>query len=158
MKRETEKTRLSSKRISSKMNYDISSFSMEEYTEAMALWKASGGIVLSGADEPVPMAAYLERNPNMSFAAKHEGRLVGVVLCGHDGRRGYLHHLAVAVAHQRKGVGKKLVQCCLDALKRAGIQKCHLFLVSNNSEGLAFWIKIGWFPRNDMGVVSRFVD
>ena len=140
------------------MEYRITPFVMEDYEAAMALWRASRGIVISGADEPGPLAAYLARNPGTNFAAKQAGCLVGTVLCGNDGRRGYLHHLAVAAAHQRKGLGTKLVRSCLDALREKGLQKCHLFLEASNTHGLAFWEKAGWFLRTDMNVMSRFID
>jgi len=111
--------------------------------EALALWAASEGVGLRGADEPAALARYLARNPGLSLAARDGRRMVGAVLCGHDGRRGYLHHLAVAASHRRRGIGRDLVERCLDGLRREGIAKCHLFVYHDNVAGQAFWRSIG---------------
>jgi ribosomal protein S18 acetylase RimI-like enzyme len=133
----------------------IESMTMDHYDEVMALWKKSENIGLSSADQREKIQAYLDRNPGMSFVAKDNGAIVGAALCGHDGRRGYLHHLAVAKSHQNKGTGRKLVERCLESLGNDGIKKCHLFVFQKNKEGKAFWEKIGWTPRTDIQVVSR---
>lgn len=125
------------------------------YDRVMALWQATEGIGLSDADERERIAAYLARNPGLSFVALADGAVVGAVLCGHDGRRGYLHHLAVAPAFRGRGIGRELVGACLAGLKGAGIQKCHLFVYRDNAEGRAFWERIGWHWRRELGIVSR---
>ncbi len=136
------------------MKYDIVPFTMQAYEEVIALWRASEGIGLSSADSEERIAAYLERNPGMSFIAIAEGRIIGAVLCGHDGRRGYLHHLAVDKEFRYLGVGQALVEKCLQALQTLGIQKCHLFLIETNLEGRKFWEKVGWTLRRDIAVMS----
>lgn len=110
---------------------------------------------MSGADEREHIESYLARNPTMSFVATENGKIIGAVLCGHDGRRGYLHHLAVAETHQKKGIGKKLTERCLESLRNIGIQKCHLFVYHTNTNGKVFWEKIGWSMRSDIQVVSK---
>jgi len=137
------------------MKIMIERMTIDHYDEVIALWKKSENIGLSGADERARIEAYLARNPGMSFVAKENGVIVGAALCGHDGRRGYLHHLAVAESQQKKGTGRKLTERCLESLGNAGIKKCHLFLFYKNEEGKAFWEKIGWTPRTDIQVVSR---
>ena len=132
------------------MNILIESMTMAHYADVIALWKKSENIGLSNADEREKIEAYLARNPGMSFVAKDNGVIVGAALCGHDGRRGYLHHLAVAKSHQKKGTGRKLTERCLESLGNAGIKKCHLFVFQKNKEGKAFWEKIGWTPRTDI--------
>ena len=130
---------------------------IDDYDAVLALWKASEGIGLSAADERPAIARYLERNPGMSFVACQEGRIVGAVLCGHDGRRGYMHHLAVAPPCRRQGLGRQLVERCLVALAATGIDKCHLFVFGGNSAGVAFWKRIGWTERTDLAILSTQV-
>lgn len=137
------------------MNIEILPFTMDSYPEVMALWQASEGIGLSSADSEERIAFYLDRNPGMSFIAKSAGKVVGAVLCGHDGRRGYLHHLAVDQAFRQHGIGQTLVEKCLQALQALGIQKCHLFLIETNLEGRKFWKKVGWTLRRDIAVMSK---
>ena len=127
---------------------------IEDYDEAVGLWHAVEGLQLRTVDSRDGIARYLERNPGCSFAARVRGVLVGTALCGHDGRRGYLHHLAVAPEHRRYGVATALVECCLDALERRGIAKCLAFVIADNTSGLSFWTRIGWQLRGDLAVVS----
>jgi putative acetyltransferase len=137
------------------MNILIEAMTIDHYDEVIDLWKKSENIGLSRADQREKIKAYLDRNPGMSFVAKDNGVIVGAALCGHDGRRGYLHHLAVAKSHQKKGTGRKLTERCLESLGNAGIKKCHLFVFQKNKEGKAFWEKIGWTPRTDIQVVCK---
>ncbi|HIC90022.1 MAG TPA: GNAT family N-acetyltransferase, partial [Anaerolineae bacterium] len=101
----------------------------------------------------------LDRNPGFSFVARDGRLLVGAILCGHDGRRGYIHHLAVYRRHRHKGIGRELVERSLHALKRVGIRKCHIFVFSDNQEAIAFWKHIGWTERIELTMMSqRIVD
>ncbi len=118
------------------------------------LWQITEGIGLSESDSPEHIAAYLKRNPGMSFVAISGDVLIGAVLSGTDGRRGYLHHLAVDPAWRGLGIGRRLVAHCLQALRRAGLPKCHLFLFRANRSGRRFWEHIGWSLRSDLDVVS----
>ena len=93
---------------------------MTDYEPAYALWKRTDGIGLSQADERHNIAHFLQCNPGMSFVAEEDGALVGAVLCGTDARRGFLHHLAVDASRRRAGIGRMLVERCLDALARRG--------------------------------------
>ena len=132
----------------------IRPFELTDHAAAIDLWQATEGIGLSASDSRTNTAAYLERNPGMSFVACHNGTLIGAVLCGTDGRRGYLHHLAVDKRFRSRGIGRQLVAHCLQALRRAGLPKCHLFLYRSNRSGYEFWRKIGWSRRSDLDVVS----
>ena len=127
---------------------------MTDYADVRTLWEACEGVGLSDADRPEALSAYLERNPDMSCVAVEDGRVVGAALCGHDGRRGYLNHLAVHPAHRRRGIARRLVAHCLAALQQAGIAKCHLFIFSTNAAGRRFWQHIGWELRSDLAVAS----
>ena len=130
---------------------------MADYEPALALWKATEGMGLSSADEPAAIERYLLRNPGMSFVAYDEAELAGTVLCGHDGRRGYLHHLAVSAGYRRQGVGRELARCALAALHAEGIEKCHLFVYSKNQLGRAFWCAAGWHERPELVLMSTDV-
>ncbi len=129
--------------------------SILDHGAALALWQEVEGIGLSAADERDAIASYLERNPDLSFVAWDGDLLVGAVLCGHDGRRGFIHHLAVRESHRRLGVGRMLVEYCLNGLREQGIGKCHLFVYRANTAAQAFWQEIGWTQRDDLHIMSR---
>lgn len=135
--------------------FSILPFTPADYDEACALWKKSEGIGLSDADTRQAVQRYLKRNPGTSFVARMDGELAGAVLSGTDGRRGYLHHLAVAKPYRKLGMGKKLVEHCMDALRKAGITRCHIFVYRENKAGKIFWEQTGWFERNDLAIMSR---
>lgn len=137
------------------MRVDYDEFKIIDYQKVISLWKSCKGIGISSADSKDRVQAYLRQNLGMSFVAKYQKEIVGAVLCGHDGRRGYLHHLAVHPAYRNQGIGRSLVERCVTALQRIGIQKCHLFIFNSNIEGIQFWEKIGWSPRNDLEIVSK---
>jgi ribosomal protein S18 acetylase RimI-like enzyme len=129
-----------------------------DYDAVLALWQASEGIGLNESDTREAIAAYLVRNPGSSLVAESEGVIVGALLCGHDGRRGYLHHLAVASPHRRRGLGRTLVGESLARLRAQGITKCNIFLFANNAAGRAFWLREGWAPREDLVVVQKAIS
>ncbi len=132
----------------------ITPMTIADYDEVIALWQSTPGIGLSDADSREGIQRYLESNPRMSFVARSGGKLVGAALCGHDGRRGYLHHLAVHPDHRKSGTGRLLSERCLTALKNEGITRCHIFVYANNTVGLAFWNKLGWYERTEMKLMS----
>ena len=136
----------------------IEPFHIDRYGEVYALWDRCSGVGLSSADERDQIAAYLARNPGLSFLAVDGPKVVGAVLGGHDGRRGYIHHLAVDDDYRRRGIGRRLVKKCLAALEEEGIQKCHLFIFHENEGGIAFWQSEGWTLRRDIMVVSKHLD
>ncbi|NNG02028.1 MAG: GNAT family N-acetyltransferase [Desulfobacteraceae bacterium] len=140
------------------MNVDITHFEIKSYDDVYALWQQCEGVGLSEADARENITAYLTRNPGMSFVATSHDKIVGVVLAGHDGRRGYIHHLAVHPDHRRRHIASELMDCCLTALSGAGILKCHLFIFKNNRNGIAFWKAAGWTPRSDISVISKNID
>ena len=123
--------------------------------ELLLFWGNIPGVGLSDADTLPGLSSYLDRNPGLSFVVRHEGKIVGAVLCGHEGRRGYLHHLAVAAEHRRQGIGKTLVEQCLSKLGALGIQKCNIFVYCDNHDGSGFWQRSGWLDRSDLKVMQR---
>ena len=136
------------------MDLGIRVFRPDDHAQAQALWSSTEGVGLSSADSSENIARFLERNPGLSFVATDSEGVVGTILCGHDGRRGLIHHLAVASAHRRKGLGRILVKEALAALRRDGIEKCHLLVFHQNSEGRAFWLRIGAEERTTLGLFS----
>jgi|GEM_PF-1093227 len=113
----------------------------DDYDDVLALWEGCEGIWLHprAGDGREDIARYLERNQGLSLAARVEGALAGAVLCGHDGRRGSLNHLAVAPAFRGQGIGRALVERCLAALGEQGIARCNILVVAGNEAGRQFW-------------------
>ena len=132
----------------------IKAMSPGDYEEVFDLWEASDGIGLSGSDSRAGIGGFLAANPGLSLVARIDGQLVGAVLCGQDGRRGYNHHLAVSPPHRRKGIGARLVRQCIEELRGRGIPKCHLFVFQANDHAAAFWESIGWTPRTELKTFS----
>ena len=133
----------------------IAPMQANDYDEVLALWKSSEGITIDVSDSRQAIQAYLSRNPGLSFIARDKGILVGAVLGGHDGRRGFLHHLAVAPAYRRKGTGRSLSERVLASLEKLGLLKCHLFVHAGNRNALAFWESAGWSRRSDIVTFSK---
>jgi ribosomal protein S18 acetylase RimI-like enzyme len=133
-------------------------FDIGMYDRVLSLWRQCTGIGLSSADEKDRIEAYLERNPQMSFVAMTGNQIIGAILGGHDGRRGYIHHLAVHPDFRRLGIGRQLVDQCLQAMRDKGIEKCHLFIFNDNADGIDFWKSIGWGRRSDISVISKFIE
>ena len=140
------------------MSMVIREMAIRDYDEVANLWQSSEGVGLSDADSREGVARFLERNPGLSFVACDGEQLVGAVLCGHDGRRGYIHHLAVSKSHRRQGLGWALVERCLSALGRDGIGKCHIFVFVDNQDTIAFWKNIGWTQRVELVMMSRYIQ
>jgi putative acetyltransferase len=129
--------------------------SIADYEAVLRLWRETEGVGLNESDTRDRVAAFLARNPGLSRVALRGDSIVGAVLCGHDGRRGYLHHLAVAQSQRKLGLGKALVEACLADLARRDISKCNIFLFADNADGEAFWKHNGWAKRLDLQVLQK---
>jgi len=138
-----------------KMAIQIRPMHSQDYRLAYNLWKSLPGIGLSSADCEEAILKFLKRNPKTCFAAEDDSSIIGTILGGSDGRRGYLYHLAVHSNYQKRGLGRALVQTCLEALQAQGIEKCHIFVIADNQGGLKFWQNDGWKLRDDILVLSR---
>jgi ribosomal protein S18 acetylase RimI-like enzyme len=134
---------------------EIAEFEPDDYDEAMALWQATEGLTLREVDSRQSVLVYLARNPGLSFVARDTGELVGAVLAGTDGRRGYLQHLAVARPYRGKGLGRMLAERVIEALSARGIEKCHLMVRCENEPAKAFWQHLGWTLREDIALMSH---
>jgi ribosomal protein S18 acetylase RimI-like enzyme len=119
-------------------------FVIDDYESACALWNEVEGVEICEGDSREEIGAYLRRNSTLSRIAEANGRIAGAALCGHDGRRGFIYHLAVASAFRGQGVGKLLVADCLRGLREAGIQRAIILVANDNSLGHDFWLRTGW--------------
>ncbi len=130
-----------------------------DLAEVIQFWQAMEGIGLSESDSYSALSFYLGRNPGLSWVTRNRDRqLIGAVLCGHDGRRGYLHHLAVSRDYRRRGIGRALVERCLSSLRELKILKCNVSLFSHNPEGQEFWKAMGWKERKDLILMQKVLS
>ncbi|MDR0219844.1 MAG: GNAT family N-acetyltransferase [Lachnospiraceae bacterium] len=124
---------------------------IDDYDEVYALWKSIKRFAMRRVDDSREgVARFLARNPETSVVCEMDGRLVGSILCGHDGRRGYLYHVCVAEDCRRRGLGKAMVEFCLAALEKEGITKASLIAFTHNYAGNAFWERLRWARRGDL--------
>jgi len=124
---------------------------INDYEQVYALWLSTPNMGLNNVDDSKDgIARYLSRNPDTCFVAENDGDIIGVILSGHDGRRGYIHHAAVAEDIQRCGVGTLLVNAALLALERENITKVAFTVFGKNEKGNAFWEKNGFHARPDL--------
>ncbi len=124
---------------------------IDDYEQVYSLWINTPNMGLNNLDDSKEgIAKYLARNPNTCFVAEENGNIVGVILSGHDGRRGYIHHTAVSGKEQRKGIGNALVAVAMKALHGEGINKVALVVFDKNEKGNAFWEKQGFTMRPDL--------
>ncbi len=130
---------------------EIRNMTINDYDEVYNLWINTPGMGLNNIDDSRDgIERYLKRNPETCFIAKKDNNIVGVILSGHDGRRGYIHHTAVAVTERRQGIGKALLNRVLNALEKEGINKVALVAFSKNEIGNRFWEKNGFIVRDDL--------
>ena len=121
-----------------------------DYTQMLALWKKTEGMGFSASDEYAPMARFIERNSAFCFVCEIDEKIIGTILCGSDGRRAYIYHLAVDQNFRRRGIARTLVDYTRKALKEAGIEKCGLFIFSTNAAGMEFWKSCDFHERTDL--------
>ena len=119
-------------------------FRIEDYDSAVELWRRVEGVEVAEGDSKEEIARYILRNPGVSRVAEEGTKIVGAVLCGHDGRRGLIYHLAIEPAYRRQALGNRLVEECLNALGKAGIKRALLLVAKDNASGHAFWHHCGW--------------
>lgn len=123
----------------------------EDYDDVYALWKSIKGFGIRRVDDSREgIEAFLKRNPTTSVVAVQEGEIVGSILCGHDGRYGYMYHVCVKEEYRMHGIGKQMVVFCMKALRELNINKIALIAFTSNDIGNAFWHQIGWKHREDL--------
>jgi len=122
-----------------------------DYDAVRSLWSSTPGMGLNSLDDAREgISKYLSRNPGTCFVAEDAGRIVGAILTGHDGRRGFIYHAAVAVSHRNQGIGTALTDAAVSALKNEGITKAALVVFEKNALGSAFWENRGFTLRKDL--------
>ncbi len=121
----------------------------------LQLWERTEGISHDASEGVGALERFLRRNPGLSAVARHGGEVVGAVLCGHDGRRAYLARMAVAPDHRRRGLGRQMVQLCLEALRHEGIDRCNLLIYDDNQAARDFWARLGWELNDSVRFMTR---
>lgn len=123
----------------------------EDYDQVYALWCSIKGFGIRSIDDSREgVLKFLERNPKTSVVAMDKDRVVGAILCGHDGRRGCLYHVCVKESYRKQGIGKKMAGVCMRLLQDEGINKVTLIAFKSNIIGNKFWRKVGWIFRDDL--------
>ena len=126
------------------MEIQTREFVIEDYETAVELWKRVEGVEIAEGDDREGVARFLARNPGLSRVATDGSIMIGVAFCGNDGRRGYIYHLAVDPNYRGQGLGKRLVDECLEGLRRLGLQRANILVATDNPRGREFWSKCGW--------------
>lgn len=123
----------------------------KDYEQVHSLWMSIKNFAIRSKDDSEEgVVRFLRRNPGISVVAEEDGKIVGAILCGHDGRRGCLYHVCVSEQYRLRGIGKAMVVYCMEALKKEKINKVSLIAFSENDIGNAFWKEIGWTKREDL--------
>ena len=124
---------------------------IEDYDQVKELWNSIKGFGIRSMDDSREgVARFLKRNPTTSVVAEEDGKVVGAILCGHDGRRGCLYHVCVHKDYRMRGIGKSMVAFAMEALKKEEINKVSLIAFTKNDIGNAFWKEIAWTKREDL--------
>jgi acetyltransferase, GNAT family len=127
---------------------EIRSMTIADYPDVYELWMSSAGMGLNDLDDSEEgIGRFLDRNPTTCFVATEGNKVVGVIIAGHDGRRGYVYHTAVAEQYKRQGIGRRLVESSLKALSEEGINKVALLVFNRNEVAKRFWKKMGFEAR-----------
>jgi N-acetylglutamate synthase len=133
--------------------WQIHDLTEADYEPVMALWNSTPGV--RATESAKEFVRILARNPGLSCVARDGDKIVAAILCCHDGRRGYLYHLAVAQSHRRQGIARAMVDRCLGRLKELGIARCTLFVVADNDDAAAYWKHTGWRERVDLKAMAK---
>lgn len=128
----------------------LRAMTIEDYEAVFEMWKSISGFGIRSIDDSREgIGRFLTRNPGLSVVAEQDGKIVGSILCGHDGRRGCLYHVCVQKEYRMLGVGQRMVDFCKAALKQEGINRINLIAFTNNEIGNKFWQKLKWNYRTD---------
>ena len=133
------------------IDFKIRPMQIEDYDEVHALWMTIHGFGIRSIDDSKEgVKRFLKRNPEISAVAETEGKIVGTILCGHDGRRGCFYHVCVHEKYRRHGIGKAMAIFCMRALQKEHINKVNLVAFKTNQLGNQFWHEEGWSMREDL--------
>ncbi|MDD7740970.1 MAG: GNAT family N-acetyltransferase [Fusicatenibacter sp.] len=133
------------------MSTEIRKMHANDYEDVYRLWTSCKGMGLNNLDDSeIGIGNFLRRNPDTCFVAAESGKIVGAILVGSDGRRGYIYHTAVHPDFRKKGIGSLLVEQAVNSLKKIGIHKAALVVFNRNENGNQFWEKMGFTVREDL--------
>lgn len=131
--------------------YTVRAMTIADYDEVYALWMGIHGFGIRSIDDSKEgVGRFLERNPGISVVAESQGRIVGAILCGHDGRRGCMYHVCVHEDFRKHGIGKAMAVACMRALQAEHINKVNIIAFKTNAVGNQFWQGEGWTFREDL--------
>ncbi len=131
----------------------------EDYPSARLLWENAGsGIQLRRSDEPDEIQKKLQRDPDLFLVAEADGRMIGTVIGGFDGRRGMVYHLAVTEEYRKKGVGEMLMDELERRLKAKGCIRCYLLVTTENENAMHFYQKRGWAHMNNVYTYGKDLE
>lgn len=129
----------------------VREMTLEDYDSVYKLWMSIQGFGIRSIDDSREgVARFLKRNPTTSVVAEQNGRIVGSILCGHDGRTGFFYHVCVAKDYRQHGVGHRMAHFAMRALQAEGVNKVSLIAFKSNDLGNAFWRNVGWTERTDV--------
>jgi len=137
------------------MNISYSFMRIEDYDEIYKLWESIQGLNLSNADEQDNINKYLSCNPKQSFVCKLSEKIIGTIMCGNDGRRAFIYHLAVLPEYRRQGIASELVHLAIDMQKQLGIDKCAVFILNDNINGKRFWSGVRFSKVQEAETMAR---
>ena len=130
---------------------EIRVMTADDYPQVYALWMSIHGFGIRSLDDSREgVEKFLKRNPTTSVVAVEDNRVIGAILCGHDGRRSCFYHVCVAEDKRKRGIGKKMAAFAMRALQQEGINKVSLIAFSSNKVGNQFWRSVGWTFRDDL--------
>lgn len=136
----------------------IKIMTIDDYEELLAMWKNTPNMGLRSLDDSKEgIVRFLKRNPNTNFVAYEDDKVVGAILSGHDGRRGYIYHTVVLPEYRRRGIASSLVEMAVEALKKEGITRVCLNVMETNDQGKKFWISKGWEKKDFLGFYSKAI-
>ena len=139
------------------MEIQTREFRIDDYDVAVALWNRVEGLDVAEGDDRETIGRFLQRNLGLSRIAAEGTEIIGAVLCGHDGRRGYIYHLAIDPKYHGRGLGRRLIDECLAGLKRAGLERANILVAKDNPRGLEFWRRCGWEDLDGAAAMGRSV-
>lgn len=136
----------------------IRPMTIDDYEQVLSLWLHTEGMGLRSLDDSREgISHFLNRNPSTCFVAHADGKIIGAILCGHDGRRGYIYHTVVDSAYRCRGIGSRLIDAAVAALQAEGITRVCLNVMETNETGKAFWLKKGWEKKDFLGFYSKSI-
>ncbi|MCX6284730.1 MAG: GNAT family N-acetyltransferase [Bacteroidetes bacterium] len=137
------------------MSIEFRLMEVSDIPASIELWKSMKGLAIRGSDNIRDLTDHVNMNPKHNFVASSDGQLIGTVLGGFDGRRGYIYHLAVHESFRRKNIAKELMDKCFQSFKEINVSKCHMMVLKDNTEAQEFYKQIGCELRTELLVFSK---